>query len=125
MNGWAVLVVVCVAGGVGGLIHDLLACHCGLRKWRRRLTVPSTVAAGVVAAAISWGLYGTGSATAEMGQPSSLTRAVLASAVLAGLGGVRWLNTEVAMRSQHDNPSSADEGSQGSVRKMHQRGHAS
>jgi hypothetical protein len=125
MNAWEVMGVVCVAGGIGGLIHDLLACHGRRGKWLRLVSKWNTMAAGAVAAAISWGFYGPGSVVGDMGVHISLTPLMLTGAVLTGLGGVRWLNVEVAKRSQQDNPSSADEASQGRVRQMHQRGHAS
>jgi len=66
----------------------------------------TTVLGGVVAALVSWGLYGSGAGvelakSASAGSPRaeiSLTFSALAGALLVGVAGARWITNEVDKR---------------------------
>lgn len=102
--------IVCIAGAVGGLVNALLTDNGFMMpRWEDAATariwrpgVLGNILIGLVAAGISWGLYGPLSATPVMGGTSaapagapSLTLAGLVGAVLVGVAGARWLTTEV------------------------------
>lgn len=102
--------IVCLGGAVGGLVNALLTDNGFImprwedanaaRIWRPG--VLGNVLIGLVAAGISWGLYGPMGATPVLGGTSdasgtagTLTLAGLVGAVLVGVGGARWLTGEV------------------------------
>jgi hypothetical protein len=123
MGVWIALVLVFIAGLVGGLINALISDNgfamptCvtqnGIGIWRPGYI--GNMLIGGVAAAISWGLYGPAgavslvplipgsSAAANVGGESGvakppmvfLTMAGLVGGVLVGVGGARWLSNEV------------------------------
>jgi hypothetical protein len=67
-----------------------------------RLGFVGTIIIGIIAAFVSWGLYGPvanvdifASSAAQQGQTISMTLATLVGAILVGIGGSRWLTNEV------------------------------
>ena len=104
------VLIVAVAGGIGGLFHAFLVDNTlgkpkeGWDGWGLALLV--NIIGGAIAGALSWGLYGPlsaypvfGSPPAGSGPPASmLTLSALASAVVIGFGGPRWLQNEVDKR---------------------------
>jgi hypothetical protein len=93
------------AGAVGGLINTLMA------QGKLRLPVYESgvlcpgfignVLVGAFASLISWALYGAGAGielarqTADARETLSLTAGALAGAALVGVGGARWLSSEI------------------------------
>jgi hypothetical protein len=115
MSLWILLVIVFVAGGVGGVINALLSDNIfGLPKTVKvgaaailRPGMLGNVLVSGVAAVVSWGLYGPFAASYVAGGPRAaaagvqsvgLTLASLIGAVLVGLTGARWLTNEVDKR---------------------------
>ena len=110
MSMWLVLLVVFVAGAVGGLVNALLSDN---KSWKPRpmggddmkITTPGwlvTAFIGGVAACVSWGLYGPFAAYWLMGGPPGptdlrpgITLSALVGSILVGIGGSRWLTNEV------------------------------
>lgn len=110
---WGLLLIQCGMGLVGGLINALISDNGFLlpvaaetpdhvRIWRPGCVGNAFI--GAVAAATSWGLYGPFAAAVVAGAPVpgasvaqtyGLTLAALASAVVVGVGGARWLTNEV------------------------------
>lgn len=112
MSLWWIILVVCVAGAVGGVVNALMTDNGfllprGEDSDQFRIIRPGfvgNVIISAVAAGISWGLYGPfasafllGGATAPGTPPQTpgLTPAALAGAVLVGVAGARWLTNEV------------------------------
>lgn len=110
MTFWLILVVVLVAGGVGGAVNALLSDN-GFVLPKAAPTNDGQIVRpgfvgnmliGGIAAVISWGLYGPfgaypligGTPTANSG-PVVFTLSGLVGAVLVGVGGARWLTNEV------------------------------
>lgn len=105
-----IILIICIAGAVGGLVNALLSDNGFLMpKWddesKQRIWQPGMIGniiIGAVAAFISWGLYGplasyvvlSTKSTPESESPS-LTLSALVGAVLIGVGGARWLTNEV------------------------------
>jgi hypothetical protein len=113
MSLWILLIVVFVAGAVGGLVNGVMT-DAGVvfpqkvaDSNNKKVTwLPGYLGnmfIGSIAAAISWGLYGPfaaeyvfgGPLTTSATQAFGLTLSSLVGAVLVGIGGARWLSNEV------------------------------
>lgn len=110
MSIWALLGVVVVAGAIGGAINALMTDN-GFRlpKWDEvggaRIWRPGWIANVVVgfsAAAVSWGLYGPYANEVLVGNQNSttpqnfvLTLSSVVGAFLVGIGGSRYLTSQV------------------------------
>jgi hypothetical protein len=112
---WIMLFVVFLAGAVGGLINALMTDNGFLRPKMEKVDDKTgifrpgylgNVLIGAVAAVVSWGLYGplspyyivgTDQALAANALPEAvgLTLASLVGAIMIGIGGARWLTSEV------------------------------
>jgi hypothetical protein len=106
MTMWSILALVCVAGAIGGLVNALLTNN-GFplpSKYQidgRCIIQPGAIGnvlLGAIAAAVSFGLYGSLSnqpiiGTAQV-NPPILTVASLVGAVLVGVGGARLFTSE-------------------------------
>jgi hypothetical protein len=114
-----VIGVISVAGAVGGAINALLTDNAFIMPYRdkdnRNIIRPGMVGnifIGIVAALVSWGLYGpwantvwfvgklitNGTLTPMAEVNIGVTISTLAGAVLVGIGGSRWLTSEVDKR---------------------------
>ncbi|MHB9004753.1 MAG: hypothetical protein ACYC6C_11945 [Coriobacteriia bacterium] len=110
---WMLLFYVAIAGAVGGVVNSLLTDN-GFRLPKSEPAGNTTiyrpgwignVVVGLVAAVISWGLYGPlaayyiattgGLKVAATAEPVGLTLSTLVGAVLIGIGGARWLSSAV------------------------------
>jgi hypothetical protein len=112
MSLWVMLLIICASGFVGGVVNALISDN-GFLLARSQEVAPGqtivrpgflgTAFIGAIAAGVSWGLYGpfAGYAFAlapndpTSTQPTGLTLASLAGAVLVGVAGARWLTNEV------------------------------
>jgi hypothetical protein len=110
MSIWALLGVVVAAGALGGAINALMTDN-GFRlpKWDEvggaRIWRPGWIAnvvVGLSAAAVSWGLYGPYANDVLVGTQSSttpqnfiLTLSSVVGAFLVGIGGSRYLTSQV------------------------------
>jgi hypothetical protein len=114
MSIWYLLLIVCIAGAVGGVVNALLTDN-GFALPRSKVVedgisilrpgVFGNILIGAVAAGVSWGLYGPlatyiiiGSDKAMANNPPEgiwLSLSSLVGAVLIGIGGARWLTAEV------------------------------
>lgn len=93
------------AGAVGGLINTLMAQgKLRLPEYEAGVLCPGfigNVFVGAFASLISWALYGAGAGielarqTADARETLSLTAGALAGAALVGVGGARWLSSEI------------------------------
>ena len=103
---WLLLVIVCVAGAIGGLINGLLTRDgvqlAGVQQADqqriKRPGFPGNMIIGMVAAGISWGLYGPLSMMpifSTLPATQGLTLSALVGAVLVGIGGARWVTNEI------------------------------
>ena len=112
---WLMIVVVLLAGGVGGSANAMMTENGFLfPRWEPtanggkiyRPGFIGNVFMGAIAALVSWGLYGPLSAFVVAGTQAAvqvnpdadrvgLTLAGLVGAVLVGVGGARWLSNEV------------------------------
>jgi hypothetical protein len=110
MTFWLILVVVWVAGGVGGAINALMTDNGFVLPKSAatddgRILRPGflgNILIGGVAALISWGLYGPfaahpliGASAVASSEPVMLSLSGFVGAVLVGVGGARWLTNEV------------------------------
>ena len=105
MTAWECATWITVAGAVGGFINTLMAQeNSGCLYTNQASCVPDSlgnVVVGAFAALISWALYGAGASidlarqTANTREALSLTVGALAGAALVGVGGARWLSSEV------------------------------
>jgi hypothetical protein len=111
MTMWVLLLIVFLAGAVGGFINALLSDNGFIlprteESGGKRIIRPGflgNVVTGGVSACVSWGLYGPFAAAYIVGGPSAgpggaalgLTLSALVGAVLVGVGGARWLTNEV------------------------------
>lgn len=103
MNAWYCVLLISLAGAVGGVINAMLSGH--------RLTLPSyqegvwcpgfigNVLIGAVAALTSWALYGSGAGVELGSNPTlraeiSLKLPALAGALMVGMAGAKWLTSE-------------------------------
>lgn len=103
---WLLLVIICVAGAVGGLVNSLLNANsfflpCTEQVDHFRVMHPGflgNMLIGMVSAGLSWGLYGPLSMTpifSALPATQSLTLSALVGAVVVGIGGARWLTNEI------------------------------
>ena len=113
------LLIIAIAGGIGGLLHSFLVDNTlgrpkeGFSGWM--LALIFNIIIGAAASAMSWGLYGPlssypilGSFPAGNTPPAlTLTLSVLASAVMIGIGGPRWLQSEIDKRLLQEAASTA------------------
>jgi hypothetical protein len=93
------------AGAVGGLINTLMAQgKLRLPVYEAGVLCPGfigNVLVGAFASLISWALYGAGAGielarqSADARETLSLTAGALAGAALVGVGGARWLSSEI------------------------------
>ena len=106
------LILVFVAGAIGGVVNALLTEN-GFLKWKKdvvnnqeiwRPGILGNVIISGVASCISWGLYGPFAAYYIFGGPKltgdtlqtvGLTLSSLVGAVLVGISGARWLTNEI------------------------------
>jgi hypothetical protein len=111
MSLWILLLVVFLAGAVGGILNALMSDNgFFLPKWEpagtNRLFRPGflgNMLVSGISACISWGLYGPFAAVYILGGPArqtpeeavGLTLSSLVGAVLIGVAGARWLTNEV------------------------------
>ena len=112
MTLWTLLLIVCGAGAVGGVVNALLSDNQGFLLPQTTEVAPNqprifrpgflgNIFIGAVAAGISWGLYGPFAASvifgaAPAGAPAiAITVSSLVGAVLVGIGGARWLTNEI------------------------------
>ncbi|MBD3886597.1 hypothetical protein IFO70_33545 [Phormidium tenue FACHB-886] len=106
------LLVIFLAGAVGGIVNALISDNGFLKARKVTLSDGSTLYRpgylgnmfiGAVAACISWGLYGPlaaeyiigGSRTGSTQPQFGLTVSACVGAVLVGVAGARWLTNEV------------------------------
>ena len=105
---WPLLLIVCAAGAVGGLINALISDNGFALPRTEKVDSMSVVrpgfigniVIGAVASGVSWGLYGPLSLVQilpTIGNPTqvAMTLSALVGAVLVGVGGARWLTNEV------------------------------
>jgi len=112
---WWMLVLVFVAGAVGGIVNAFITDNGFLLPKSEQASGGATVLrpgylgnvlVGAVAALVSWGLYGPLSSLLIAGTDEALkagaspdkvglSLASLVGAVLVGVGGARWLSSEV------------------------------
>jgi hypothetical protein len=105
MTVWQCATLIAIAGAVGGLINTLMTQgKLRLPEYEAGVLCPGfvgNVLVGAFAALMSWALYGAGAGievarrTADAREVLSLTLGALAGAALVGVGGARWLNSEV------------------------------
>jgi hypothetical protein len=106
MNPWWCASLVCIFGGLGGVVNALVSDN-GFALPRRQsgvlcLGAIANVLTGALAAFSSWSFYGAG-AGIELGDKSlrtviSLKFSVLAGAFLVGVAGAKWITNEVDKR---------------------------
>ena len=111
MNPWICALLITVAGALGGFINALLTDN-GFILPRREVTndgstiwcpgVLSNLLIGAFSAASSWAFYGSG-ASIDLGTTTeraqiSLKFSALAGALIVGVGGARWITSEVDKR---------------------------
>ena len=103
---WQLLVIVCSAGAVGGLVNGLLSDNgfllpCMQEADHLRILRPGflgNMLIGMVAAGLSWGLYGPLSTMpifSALPVTQGLTLSALVGAALVGIGGARWVTNEI------------------------------
>lgn len=108
---WIMLLAIFVAGAIGGLVNALTTDN-GFLMPRQETVLEATiyrpgylgnVIIGAIGAVVSWGLYGplsayplfdTAARTAAT-NAGGVSLASLVGAVLVGVGGARWLTSEV------------------------------
>ena len=103
---WILLAIICAAGAMGELINALLSDN-GFPLPRTqqvdglsivRPGFRGNILIGIVASALSWGLYGPLSAFELFNPPStpvSFTLSSLVGAALVGVAGARWITNEI------------------------------
>lgn len=112
---WKLMAYVFAFGAVGGIINALLSDNGFFLPFREKVDAEKKIyilrpgwlgnaLVGGVAATVSWGLYGplnsaTIIGTAPAGTPSlpeyGLTLGAVMGALLVGIGGARWLSSQV------------------------------
>lgn len=106
MSPWTCIIIIFLAGGLGGLANAFLSGEgVPLPHWRDGIWCPGFIGnafVGAMAALVSWGLYGSGSGvelaleTAQTPRTEvSLTIGACAGAMLVGVGGAKWLSNEI------------------------------
>ena len=116
MDFWLALLFVAAAGAIGGVLNALSTENAfplpqpvkdnSGRTVAWRAGALGNILMGTAASAVSWGLYGPSSAYLVVGKPQegtvaiaiTLSLASLASALLVGYGGARWLTNEFDKR---------------------------
>jgi hypothetical protein len=104
MAGWIPVILAFVAGALGGVLNAIMTdngfivpkfatVQDNVQIWRPG--VLGNVVVGAVAALVSWALYGPSAGLSVGDFKADLTWAGFASAVLVGIGGARWLSSEV------------------------------
>jgi hypothetical protein len=104
MTGWLPALLALFAGALGGILNavttdngfilpQFASMNGGGRIWRPG--VLGNMVVGAIAALVSWALYGPAAGMPVGDFKAELTWAGLASAVLVGIGGARWLSAEV------------------------------
>lgn len=110
---WMLLLYVAIAGAVGGVVNSLLTDN-GFRLPKPEPAGNTTiyrpgwignVIVGMVAAVVSWGLYGPlasyyvavagGLKASAAAESIGITLSSLVGAILIGIGGARWLTSAV------------------------------
>lgn len=104
MDPWICMVIIFLAGGLGGVVNALMYGEgLLLPHWKNGIWCPGFIGnafIGSIAALISWGLNGSGS-NIILGVVSSndskvpLTIGAFTGAILVGIGGTRWLSNEI------------------------------
>ena len=102
-----IAILVCVCGGIGGLVNALLAGELHLPHREGNVYAPGwigNVVIGAVAALVFWGLYGPMAKVAVIGQTApgvqvAFTVAETAGSVVTGIGGGRILSSEVEKKA--------------------------
>jgi hypothetical protein len=106
MNAWTCAVLITLAGALGGVVNALITDNgFVLPKPKHGIWCAGSIAnviVGAFAAFGSWGLYGSGASidlarTAEQSQ-ISLRMPALVVAFVVGVGGARWITSEVDKR---------------------------
>jgi hypothetical protein len=112
---WIMFFIVLIAGAVGGAVNALMTDNGFLVPKMEKVDEKTSIfrpgylgniLIGAVAAVVSWGLYGplspyyiigTEQALAANALPETvgLTLAALVGAIMIGIGGARWLTSEV------------------------------
>jgi hypothetical protein len=112
---WIMFFIVLIAGAVGGAVNALMTDNGFLRPKMEKVDEKTSIfrpgylgniLIGAVASVVSWGLYGplspyyiigTEQALAANALPETvgLTLAALVGAIMIGIGGARWLTSEV------------------------------
>lgn len=108
MTGLLSPLLILIAGALGGLVNAFItengfvlptAVATGTPDKVWRPGILGNVAVSAVAALVSWGLYGAGASVQifapDAAAKSSLTYSALVGAILVGIGGARWLTSEV------------------------------
>ena len=104
MSGWIPVILAFTAGALGGILNAVMTdngfiqpqfvtAEDGSRIWRPGIL--GNLIVGAVAALVSWALYGPSAGLPVGDFKAELTWAGFASAVLVGIGGARWLSSEV------------------------------
>ena len=102
------LLIVFIAGAIGGVVNALLSENSFL-IWKKERTknrtiwrpgIAGNIIISGIASCISWGLYGPFAASYIIGGPPTtesfgLTLSALVGVVLVGVSGARWLTNEV------------------------------
>jgi hypothetical protein len=99
-------VIVCTAGAAGGLVNGLISDNglllpCMQEVEHLRIVRPGFLGntlIGMVAAGLSWGLYGplsTAPIFSVLPATQGLTLSALLGAALVGIGGARWVTNEI------------------------------
>lgn len=106
MNPWTCALLIILAGGIGGVINAFVTDN-GYPLPRRESGIwcpgaISNVLIGAFAAFASWSFYGSG-ASVDLAHETeravlSLKFSALAGALLVGVGGARWITSEVDKR---------------------------
>jgi hypothetical protein len=105
MTVWECSALILAAGAVGGLVNTLMMeGKLRLPGYEAGVFCPGfigNVVVGAFAALISWALYGAGAGielarqSADAREALSMTVGALAGAALVGVGGARWLSSEI------------------------------
>lgn len=102
------LVIIFMAGGIGGVANAFLSDN-GFFKWKKetvgnqeiwRPGILGNILISGIASCVSWGLYGPFAACYLIGGPPlpdniGLTLSSVVGAVLVGVSGAKWLTNEV------------------------------
>jgi hypothetical protein len=103
MNPWSCVLLITVAGALGGVVNALISDNGFLLpQVRRAIWCPgfiSNILVGAFAALASWSFYGSGAGIdlAQMTERTeiSLRFSALAGAFLVGVAGAKWITNEV------------------------------